>query len=123
MIGREDTIETERRVDSRMIQEKDFWCTWILRVHLHGQGAAYRHIAPVADVRAALGARQSTCQKLDVIAHLRHSGLGKVQNGLRISWTLLSSAAQHHGTPDNTHILVVGDENHGVMVDNQTTNW
>ena len=107
-----------------MIQaKKDLWCTWILRVHLHGQGVADRHIAPVANVRAALGARQGTCQELDVIAHLRHSGLSKVLNDLKISWTSLSSAAQHHGTPNNTHTLVVGDKNHVVMVDNQTTNW
>ena len=32
-IGNEDTIETERRVDSRVIQaEKDFRCAWILGV-------------------------------------------------------------------------------------------
>jgi len=94
-----------------MIQaKKDFWCTWILRVHLHGQGVADRHIAPVADVRAALGARQGTCQELDVIAHLRRTGLGKVLNGLRISWMSLSLAAQHHGTPDRTLTLVVGDK-------------
>ena len=97
-------------MDSRIIQEKEFWCTWILRVHLHGQGVADRHVAPVVDIRATLGTRRGTCQELDVITHLLCTGLGKVLNGLRISWMSLSLAAQHHGTPDRTLTLVVGDK-------------
>jgi len=112
-----------------MIQEKEFWCTWILRVHLHGQGVADRHITPVADVRATLGARRGTCQELDVITHLCHSGLGEVLNDLKISWTSLSSAAQHHGTPDNTHILVLATKTMllwltiKLPIGSQTTSW